>query len=280
MPVGDLQGRGLLKPMDLILKRVVLIIFPLIVLGGIVSSCSQTKTAVKSAATEDIAADHAGQKGVVSEFIVGPGDELEITVFRHNDLNRKVRIPPDGVIFLPLIGEIPTKGVSIRQMRNQITEGYSRYLYNPQVSVEIIANRYQKVFVLGEVKNPGIFLIDTPISVLEAVSRAGGFTVDARQNSILLIRGEMDKPDLFRLDLKKALKNADLSQNPTLQRGDVVYVPATYIANVARYFQNIEAIIRPVVLLEQGIALYPQVQDVLTGKEEKQQPPTVIISPP
>lgn len=252
----------------------------LAVITLITLSCTTAGTIVKENTEKDNTTVDLEKKAVVSEFILGPGDELEITVYRNDDLNRKVQIPSDGIIFLPLIGEVKTNGVGMRELRRQVTEGYSKYLLNPQINLEVISHRSQKVFVLGEVRSPGVFPIDSPISTLEAISRAGGFTLDAKQTSVLLIRGDMAKPELARLDLKRVIKKGDLSQNPVLQKGDVIYVPATYIANIERYFQRLEHIIRPVVFLEQGISLYPQVEDAIKGETQGKEAPTIIISPP
>src|SRR4030067_595964 len=99
---------------------------------------------------------------VVSEFILGPSDEIEIKVFRHDELNKKTRIPPDGNITLYLIGDIKATGVSINQLRNDIREKYLNYLVKPEISVDIVSLNGQKIFILGEVKLPGVYQIDPP----------------------------------------------------------------------------------------------------------------------
>lgn len=202
---------------------------------------------------------------VISEFILGAGDEIEIKVYRHDDLNRRIRVPPEGKNTLPLIGEIQTKGVSVYQINEKIKEGLSNYLVNPEVSVEVTAFKGQKIFVLGEVHRPGVYQIDPPTTVLEAISNAGGFNLDGKSSSVLLVRGGPEKPEIKTLDLKKTLEKGKVSQNILLQTGDVVYVPRTFIANVDRFFQHFENIIRPIVWSEQGIILAPRVEDVFQG---------------
>ncbi len=202
---------------------------------------------------------------VISEFILGAGDEIEIKVYRHDDLNRRIRVPPEGKNTLPLIGEIQTKGVSVYQINEKIKEGLSNYLVNPEVSVEVTAFKGQKIFVLGEVHRPGVYQIDPPTTVLEAISNAGGFNLDGKSSSVLLVRGGPEKPEIKTLDLKKTLEKGKVSQNILLQTGDVVYVPRTFFANVDRFFQHFENIIRPIVWSEQGIILAPRVEDVFQG---------------
>lgn len=219
------------------------------------------------------------KKVVVSEFILGVGDEVELTVYRHDDLTKKVRIPPDGTNTFPLIGEIKTNGTSIHQLREKIKETLSVYLVEPQVSLEITSFRGQKIFILGEVNSPGVYQIDTPTTIIEAIAKAGGYTLDGKYNSVVLIRGGPEKPELKRLDLKKTFATGDLSQNVLLKSGDVVYVPRTFISNVDRFFKHFENILRPLVWTEQGIVLGDRIDAEVFG-EQRAQPTQIIISPP
>ncbi len=216
----------------------------------------------------------------VREFGLGAGDELEITVYQHPDLTRKIRIPGSGIIFFPLVGEIKVGGVSVTELRRTLTDQLKRYVVDPQVNVEVTTLRSQKVYVLGEVNAPSVFTLESPIRATEAVSKAGGFTINARQTSVLLIRGEMLKPEIRRLDLKNFLKKGEGSENTLLQPGDIIYVPRTFVANVDRFFNHILTALLPVLVLEQGIALYPQVQDTLTGKADRARTTNIVITAP
>lgn len=227
-------------------------------------------------------------------FSLSPGDEVGITVYQHDELNRKLVIPPDSRFFYPLIGEIDTKGKTLSQVRELITVGLSRFIVDPQVSVdmvnvrrpkiivdpqvsvEVLAFGGQKVFVIGEVNRPGVFTAENNMSLLEAISKAGGFTLDAKQDSVLLINGGMEAPNLTLYNLERFLKGKDLTQNISLQRGDIVYVPASAIANVDRFFRHFANIINPIVSLEAGIVLAPRVKDTFTGDDNDQN----IIVPP
>ncbi|MGB9716430.1 MAG: polysaccharide biosynthesis/export family protein [Thermodesulfovibrionales bacterium] len=181
----------------------------------------------------------------ISEYILGFGDELEISVFRHDDLSKTVRILPDGKIYYPLVGEIKAEGLSVSQLRDKLKEGLLKYYVEPQVSVIVTSISSQKVFVLGEVNKPGAFLLDRPKTVIEAISEAEGFTQDAKIKNVLLIRGGASNPnpDYTVLDLNKTLKERDMTQNAPLRQGDIIYVPATEIADVARFFDHIWTII-------------------------------------
>lgn len=241
-------------------------------------SCATTQKSAKDEV--DPTPPETEKDVVVSEFILGVGDEVELTVYRHDDLHKKVRIPPDGTNTFPLIGEIQTKGVSIHQLRRKIKESLSNYIVDPQVSLEITSFKGQKIFILGEVNNPGAYQIDTPTTIIEAIAKAGGYTLDGKYNSIVLIRGGPEKPELKRLDLKKTFATGDLSQNVFLKNGDVVYVPRTFISNVDRFFKHFENIVRPLVWTEQGIVLGDRI-DAEVFKQTRTSPQTnIVISPP
>lgn len=218
-----------------------------------------------------------------SDFTISPGDEISITVYRNDELNRRLIIPPNNRFFYPLVGEIDLKDKTISEVREHITTKLSQFVVDPQVSVDIVAYSRpkifiepqvsievvalggQKIFVLGEVNRPGVFTAGNGTDVVEAVSRAGGFTLDARKDNILLIRGGIENPELTLLNIDKFLKGADLTQNMQLQRGDIVYVPPSIIANVDRFFKHFATIINPIVTLETGIALEPAVEGVFNG---------------
>jgi len=253
-----------------------------------ISACGTDKKFTKNDSVAEVSKKNhdvdleGGKEIVLSEFILGVGDELEITVYRHDDLNKKIRIPPEGKNTLPLIGEIQTKGVSIHQLSKKIKEGYDVYIENPQVTIEIASYKGQKIFVLGEVNNPGVYQFDPPTTVLEAVSKAGGFTLDGKDNSVVLIRGGASNPEIKKLDLESALDKGEVSQNMCLQTGDVVFVPRTFIANVDRFFSHFEKIIRPILFMEQAIIVAPRVEDVFQGESagaSKSKVP-IVISPP
>jgi len=181
----------------------------------------------------------------ISEYMLGSGDELEISIYRHDDLTRKVRILPDGKINYPLVGEINAQGLSITQLRDKLREGLLKYYVDPQVSVMVTTIGSKKFFVLGEVNHPGVFQLDRPKTVVEAISDSGGFNRDAKLSYVLLIRGgpSSPKPSYQVLDMKKVFKEIDMTQNLALNQGDIIYVPATEFSDVARFFDRLWTII-------------------------------------
>lgn len=209
--------------------------------------------------------DESQQEIKLNEYILGPGDKIEIMVYRHDDLKVITQIDSSGKITYPLLGDINVSGLSIFQLRDNIRNGLSYYVVDPQVSVSVLGVQSQKVYVVGEVMRPGVFNLDIPKNVLEAISSAGGFTHDAKDESVIIIRGDKEKPRLIKLNLESALEDGNISQNIQLQKGDIVYVPSTFIADVSRFSQYLSNILRPILMFEQGIILGYDVNSALEG---------------
>lgn len=231
------------------------------------SSCATTKTASKTEG--ESVQDETPKEIKITEFILGSGDVIDIAVWRHNELSKKVQIDPYGKFMYPLIGEINANGISVLRLSEIIKEGLSNYLVDPNITVSIVSIKSQKVYVVGEVIRPGVFSMDTPMSAIEAISQAGGFTLDAKDESVIVIRGNRDTPQLIKLDLEDALKGIDFAQNIQLKGGDIVYVPPTFIADVSRFSVYLKNILSPILMIEQGIILEPRVEDVFEGETGK-----------
>lgn len=219
----------------------------------------------------------------LSEFIVGPGDSLEIQVWRHPDLTRAIEVQSNGFIAYPLVGDVKVAGMNLTDLQHLITQHLSDYIVNPQVTIQVRLPKSQKVFVLGEVRRPGVYLLDNPMTALEAIAQAGGFTLDAKKRKVFLVRkNQGGASDPLFLDIDSTLNGKDMEQNVTLQRGDILYVPPSEIAKTDRFFRHLAIALGPIVTLEQGIVLYPQVENVVTGKETtgiSTVAPVVVISP-
>jgi polysaccharide export outer membrane protein len=201
-----------------------------------------------------------------------PGDKVFIQVFRNAEYNREFIIPSDGTIFFPYVGYIDIEGKTLKDLGTIITNGLSDQVIdpqvivdivelnnpvripNPQVSIEVSSFSGQKVFVLGEVNRPGVFLADGATSLVEAVTLAGGPTLDAKISNVVLVRRGVnpEKPEIIVADLRKIIGEGDFAENPILRRGDIVYVPRTFIANVDRFFQHLSVIVNPLLDIETG----------------------------
>ena len=224
--------------------------------------CASTTPLPEAAKPEDLPAVSLKS----ADFILGVGDTVEIAVYRQDDLKRSVKIDTSGKVMFPLIGDIQVAGKSVFKLRDELKERYSFYYVNPQVTVTVTTISSKKFMVLGEVNSPGIFTMDTDLTIVEAIANAGGMTRDAKQNNVIVIRRGKEKPEILSFDFKDIWGKGDITRDVTLQPGDIVYASTKTIADVSRFMQYIGQIIMPIVGLEGGIALWPQVIDSLKGK--------------
>ena len=201
----------------------------------------------------------------LSEFMLGIGDSIEVAVYRHDELKRTAKVDISGKIMFPLIGDVVVAGKGVYELRDYLQQRFSRYIVDPQVIINVTGVQSHKIIVTGEVGSPGIFNIDSPIRVSEAIFKAGGITTNAKSSNILLIRGKNQNASIFSIDLDNIIKRGDTSKDRMLQKGDIVYVPATTIADVSKFFSQFSQILGTIVNLESGIVLWPQVKDALKG---------------
>lgn len=197
----------------------------------------------------------------ITEFILGSGDIVDISVYRRDELSKTLRIDYSGKVMYPLVGDIQAAGLSIFQLRDKITQGLSPYIIDPQVSVAITAIHSQKIMVLGEVTSPGFFQADEPMTIVEAISRAGGFTIDGKKKSVLVIRGGLKSPQLIKVNVDDILNGSDKEQNIVLVKDDIIYVPRTTISNISLFFSRLSGIISPLLQLETGYFIGQQIDE-------------------
>ena len=164
-----------------------------------------------------------------SPYRISVGDVLEISVWRNTDLDKEVIVRPDGVISYPLVGDLPAVGLTLTEIDRALTKFLSEYVRNPVVSVAIKRFGGTKVVVLGEVRLPGVYAPQGGGNALDVIAMAGGFTGDAVRRSTFLVRGGLQNPEVYRLNLARVFKG-DLGQNVALQSNDIIYVPKQFMA--------------------------------------------------
>ncbi len=200
-------------------------------------------------------------------FILGPMDVISINVWRNDDLKRTLTIDPSGNIQYPLIGEIKASGLTIAELKEQMTASLSRYIVDPQLDIMVSNAVNLKIHILGEVNAPGTFQWQAGMRAWEGIAKAGGFNRDADRKNILLIRSENGRAVMKTFDMKVGRRGNDPGPIAYLKNNDIVYVLPTTIADVQRFMNRLTSILSPVINIESGIVLYPQVKDVLRGKE-------------
>lgn len=126
-----------------------------------------------------------------SDFLIGPEDVLEITVWRNADLSKTVTVRPDGMISLPLIGDIRANGYTAAQLADKITVKLKEFKESPTVAVSVKEINSYSIYVVGEVIKPGKYPLKSHTTLLQAISIAGGFTPFASKNKMQVVRNTM-----------------------------------------------------------------------------------------
>lgn len=183
---------------------------------------------------EDVSQTSSAPKPPVEtdfSYIIGPGDVIKISVWRHPDLMNEITVQPDGKISFPIVHEVKAAGLTPAELENTLSNSLSRIIKDPDVAISVTYFGSQKIFVLGEVGRAGIYPFPGNITILDAISYAGGYLDSAALDSIVLIRGGTAK----RINLAKLLNKADFSQNVPLLSGDIIFVPKSFIAQIDKF---------------------------------------------
>jgi polysaccharide export outer membrane protein len=161
----------------------------------------------------------------VSGYGIQPGDVLGISVWREPDLEREVLVRPDGGISFPLVGNLEARGKTVSALTAELTKRLGRFIPDPEVSVSVNQITGNRIYVLGRVNSPGEFAVMRPVSVMQALSMAGGLTPYAEREDIKVLRGTGDAQQSISFDYNAVERGESLGQNILLQPGDVVVVP-------------------------------------------------------
>jgi polysaccharide biosynthesis/export protein len=175
------------------------------------------------------------------DYVLGPGDMVDIAVFGVGDFRHEVRVSSSGTITLPLVGRITVDGLTAEELEKRVTAMLTelKLVKDPQVTVFIKEYRSQPVYVLGAVTTPGQYMITHRLRLLDAISLAGGIDTRRADDYLVIQRrppattseassGAADpnhSGQVDRIDLKKLLEGGDASLNVTVQGGDIVQVP-------------------------------------------------------
>ncbi|MFH1093661.1 MAG: polysaccharide biosynthesis/export family protein [Candidatus Omnitrophota bacterium] len=157
------------------------------------------------------------------DYIIGPDDVLNISVYRETELDRTVRISSEGYFSFPLVGQVKAHGISVQMLELTMEQMLQKYLKNPQVTVFI--EEYSTITVSGQVKNPGSYPLKGELTVIESISLAGGFTKIAARNNVKVMRTEDNKEKTIHVRVADISKKGNKTEDIPLKRGDLVFVP-------------------------------------------------------
>lgn len=186
------------------------------------------------------------------DYLVGPGDVLRVNVFKHPELGSgiyKANTPgtpvnAGGLISLPLIGEIEAAGNDVFAIRDNIQQRLAVYLHDPRVDVSVIEHRAHRFYVFGEIRKPGMFVMDRPLNLIEGLALAGGYTPDADRINVALVRGPISEENITLFDTM----NLDPVASSVLQSGDILFVTQREWATIGQAARDLVPILQLVSL--------------------------------
>jgi len=191
--------------------------------GLVMAGTAAAQGPVKAAAAKP-AIVPAAPVPIASDYVIGPEDLLQISVWKNDSLSRQLPVRPDGKVSMPLLHDIQASGLTPMQLRDKIAAALAEFMPNPEVSVTVLEVLSYRVSVLGEVQKPGVLQLKAPTTVLEALALAGGFRDFASPSKIVIFRKNGGQTQRLRFNYNRAVGAAG-EENVTLRSGDVVVVP-------------------------------------------------------
>lgn len=161
---------------------------------------------------------------VPNGYVIGAADVLAVTVWKEPTLSGSLLVRPDGMVSLPLVGDVLATGLTPLQLGDDLTNKLKKYIQDPKVSVVVVAVNSQRIYLLGEVGKPGPLTMTPGMTVLQAVSTAGGPSQYANTKKMYILRNDGGKEQRIPVHYKEALKG-DSSQNLVLKSGDTIVIP-------------------------------------------------------
>jgi polysaccharide export outer membrane protein len=153
--------------------------------------------------------------------VLGPLDVISVKVWNNPNLSSPLDVGSDGMISLPLIGQVKADGLTAQQLKEVLAGRLGEFLNSPEVDVQVLKVNSKRFFVYGEVGRPGEFPLVEATTVMDALSQVGGFRDFANTKKIYVLRGSQK----FNFNYKDVSKGKNLEQNILLQSGDRIFVP-------------------------------------------------------
>jgi len=165
---------------------------------------------------------------VTTDYIIGPEDVLDITVWKNADLSKTVQVRPDGRISMPLVGDVSAVGRTTGQLTEELATRLRAYMENPTISIVVSQVNSYTIYVLGEVVKPGRYPLKSKTTLLQAITLASGFTPVAARNKIVVFRFGKDGEAMIKIKASYddiVLRDGS-NQNIELKPGDQIVVPS------------------------------------------------------
>lgn len=203
------------------MKKIIALCFIISLIFPLVATSS-----VYAQETKDSGGAITTKSGIATDsdhYFIGPEDVLHIYVWREDSLTKTVPVRMDGKISLPLVDDIQAAGLTPLQLKDVISERLKSFLENPTVSVTVLEANSFKVYVTGEVKQPGVHRIRSEITLVKLIAMVGGFTEWANKKKILILRKKLGSDERITVNYKKIIEGEE--PDIIIERGDTIIVP-------------------------------------------------------
>jgi polysaccharide biosynthesis/export protein len=160
-----------------------------------------------------------------SRYIIQANDILEVFIWQEPDLTRKVLVRPDGCVSIPLVQDMQAAGITPAELKVRLETKLKEFLPAPNVTIVVDAIQSYRIYVVGKVQKPGSITIEKPVTVLQALSLAGGFQDYAKESEIVIIRTNGKDSSVMDFNYRDVIHGKNSAQNILLRSGDVVAVP-------------------------------------------------------
>jgi polysaccharide biosynthesis/export protein len=208
---------------------------PLMVLPALlwpsVAPAGQTSSKTQTSSNELMALNGSSSKEIQNRiigdpsYVIGPTDVLDISIWKEPEVSRTVPVRPDGRISLPLLNDVQAAGLTPTQLAARITESLKKFMTGPQVTVIVATINSQRIYIIGEVTRAGAFPLLPGMTVLQALSGSGGFTLFANIKNIYILRQENGQQVKYAFNYKDVANGKKPEQNIVLKAGDTIIVP-------------------------------------------------------
>jgi polysaccharide export outer membrane protein len=157
-------------------------------------------------------------------YVIGASDVIIVTVFKEPTLSGSLLVRPDGMISMPLLGDVKAAGKTPLQLADEVAVKLKKYIQDPNVTVVLSQNNSKIVYLMGEVAKPGPVIMTPGMTLLQAIATGGGLTQFANAKRIYILRNTNGKQEKIPVQYKQALRG-DGSLNLALNPGDTIVVP-------------------------------------------------------
>jgi polysaccharide export outer membrane protein len=199
-------------------KSIIPLTIFVLMLGVSLAAAQDKKKSAPNPPAQEISAND-------SSYIIGPEDVLGISVWKEPEVSATVPVRPDGKISLPLLNDVQAAGLTPMRLMTDVTEKLKKFITDPRVTITVSTINSRRVYILGEVTRPGAFPLAPEMTVLQALTSAGGPTPYAKTAKMYVLRTQNGVQSKLAFNYKEVVKGNNTEQNIPLKPGDTVIVP-------------------------------------------------------